>query len=448
MCRFLKPCFLLFITALLWTPGFGQNNGTSPLDLKKCLTLALENNLKLKTAQLDKDKSASQLDQVEAAFFPQVSASTSYQDYIKLPTQLIPGEFFGMPGELIPIQFGTQHNLSASLDASLVLYNQPLLISYQIARKAIEMSKLSIEKSKEEVIFETSQVYFAAQAFAHQALTLEQNIERLNKLQSLMQQQYDNGFIRKVDLDRVKVNISNMQTQLANFKDAYNQQLVLLKYMTGIRQNNEIKLVSTIESTIYVENIKLTPEEHTDYKQILKTEELANLRIKESKASYLPSLAAIGQYSFQSQKNEFSSLYQKPDWLKMSFVGVSMNIPLFTGFGNHYKVNQARIEKSQVTLQKENLANYLEVQYLTANSKLEVNRKAYDSQLENVKLAEEVYRVTQEQYQKGISPISEVLDAETSLSTAQSALLQSQIQIRLTELDLLKSTGKLNTLMN
>ncbi|MHC1708650.1 MAG: TolC family protein [Bacteroidales bacterium] len=442
-----KFCFLLIFPVLLWAPGHGQNPGSASLDLKKCLILALENNTKIITAQLDRERSASQLNQVEAAFYPHISASTSYQDYLKLPTQLIPGEFFGMPGELIPIQFGTQHNLGASMDGSLVLYNQPLICSYKIARKAIEMSKLSLEKSKEEVMYETAQVYFAAQAFSHQAQTLENNISKLQRLISLMQEQYSGGFVRKVDLDRVKVNISNLQTQLENYEEAKRQQIALLKFLTGLNQSDDITLIPEIESTLSISPEKLNPENYTEYRQLQQLELMADMKISESKAACLPTLAAIGQYSFQSQKNEFSSLYQKPDWLKMSFIGVSMNIPIFNGFGNYYRVSQAKIEKSQATLQKENLAKYLEVQHVTAQGKLELNLKAYDNQLENVKLAEDVFRVTQEQYGQGISPLTEVLDAETSLSAAQSALLQAQIQVRLAELDLLKSTGNLNSII-
>jgi outer membrane protein len=447
MFLFRKFCFTIGIPVILASSGYGQDQSAAPLDLKRSLTMACDNHLKIKMAALDKEKSASQLNQVEAAFYPQISASASYQDYIKLPTQLIPGEFFGMPGELIPIQFGTQHNLGASLDANLVLFNQPLLVSYKMARKAIELSKLALEKSKEEVIYETAQVYYAAQAFRQQSQTLDKNLVSLQRLITLMQEQYDNGFVRKVDLDRVKVNISNLYTQQQNFNEAYSQQLAILKFLTGIPQNNDIQLVAEIESSLYESEFSLIPEDYTDYRQLLKMEEMADLKIKESRASYLPSLAAYGQYNFQSQQNSFSNLYEKPDWLKMSFIGISLNIPLFSGFGTYYKVSQARIEKTQAALQKDNLSKYLETQYITSKNKLTVNRKAYDNQLENVRLAEEVYRVTREQYQKGMSPLTEVLDSEAALSTSQSALLQALIQVRLTELELLKSTGKLNSLI-
>ncbi|MCX6271589.1 MAG: TolC family protein [Bacteroidetes bacterium] len=441
---------LVLITGWLLTgmAGMAQDPVKPAMDLKGCLAAALENHYKIKTADLERRRSESQLDQVEAAFFPQVTAGTTYQDYIKLPTQLIPGEFFGQPGEMIPIQFGTQYNLNASVDVSQVLFNQPLMVTRKMARKVIEMNRLGVEKSREEVIYETSQIYFATQGLLHQSATLKTNIEKLQRLVTLMQEQYDKGYVRKVDLDRVKVNISNLQSQNNNVEDACLQQLALLKFMMGLPQSSLLVLKDEIEAPVPLGELRLVPEQHLDYQQILKQEELADLKIKEARAGYFPTLTAIGQYSLSSQQNSFNTLYEKPGWLKMSFIGVNLSLPIFKGFGNHYKMNAAKVEKQQAGIQKENLASFLEVQYLNASGKLEVNRKAYENQQKNVQLAEEVYQVTLEQYKKGISPLTEILDAETALSAAQTNLLQAQVQIKLMELDLYKSTGKLTVLMN
>lgn len=428
-------------------PGICQQSGYQDLDLKQCLKMALDQHIKIKNGEIDLQKAAAQLKQVEAGFYPQAKVGATYQDFIQLPTQLIPGEFFGQPGEMIPIQFGTQHNLSTSVDVSQVLFSQPLLIGRQQARKALELSMLSNDKFREEVIYETAQVFFAAQGLQSQVSTWEQNVGTMQKLTDLMQQQYDLGYIRKVDLDRVKVNTGNLQSQLDVFRDGYDQQLIILKYLTGIPSETPVHLNDSIEPSILPNDLAWSPSGLNEYKQCQALEDLATGKIREAKASGYPTLAAIGQYSLQSQQNEFSYLYQQPGWLKMSFVGISLNVPLFQGFAKQHAISQAGLEQQQAVLQKENTARLLEVQYRSAVSKLEVSRKTTENQLSNKKLAEEVYQVTLDQYKEGISPLSDILDAESSLRSAQSALLQSQVQMKLSEIDLMKSTGNLNLLI-
>ena len=65
-----------------------------------------------------------------SAALPQVNSSGSFTDNLKLMTTLLPGDFFGKPGEKVPVTFGSQFNSSASVQASLVAFQCSFIYRY------------------------------------------------------------------------------------------------------------------------------------------------------------------------------------------------------------------------------------------------------------------------------------------------------------------------------
>ena len=69
--------------------------------------------------------------------------------------------------------------------------------------------------------------------------------------------------------------------------------------------------------------------------------------------------------------------------------------------------------------------------------------EAEKRQRENTGLAERVYNISQEQYQKGVIPLTDLLTAETALSDAQANHTYALVQMKISELNYLKAHGKL-----
>ena len=86
------------------------------------------------------------------------------------------------------------------------------------------------------------------------------------------------------------------------------------------------------------------------------------------------------------------------------------------------------------------------MQRANANNALKVNRAALESQQRNIELAQKVYETTQAQFVGGIASMTDIVNAETSLRDAQTNYLRALVQVKLGELDLIKSTGNIRTL--
>ena len=438
------------IAFLIMSCGKLQAQTQTELSLKRCLEMALAYDQRVKLAAMEQSKAKYQRNEAIGSGLPQVSASGNFQNYIKLPTQLIPGEFFGRPGELIPIQFGTNYNMSGGIQLSQMVYNQSYLVSLQLARRMLEQTALDYEKNQQDVVYDVAQLYFLTLLTNLQIEYMKDNLDKIDTLANLTRIHYENGFLKKVDLDRINVSQINMQTEINNLRVMYDQQMNMIRYFIGLGLNDSIVLTESILDLTVVMPENLNTDNHITLRMLDKQKQLLNGQINLAKAQYIPSLAFYGDFSYNNQQNDFSKLFDGKDtWLGTSVIGLSLNVPIFSGFQRYYNVRQARIQYQQVSLSRDYSKKLIDTQVQNAVDKLMNSRKVAEAQQMNVKLATEVYKVVNEQYNKGMAPLTDVLSAGTSLITAQSGYAQALVQMKLAELDLYKSTGNLlNALKN
>ena len=128
-------------------------------------------------------------------------------------------------------------------------------------------------------------------------------------------------------------------------------------------------------------------------------------------------------------------------------VGLSLSVPIFDGFKKKHQSQQVRVKQSQYYLDKQYLSNSLEMEFANAQQKLQQNKRLLESQKDNMEFAEELYDVTKLSYQEGVAPLTELLDAETSLKESQTQYLTSLLQVNLAELDHIKSSGQLSKIL-
>ena len=89
----------------------------------------------------------------------------------------------------------------------------------------------------------------------------------------------------------------------------------------------------------------------------------------------------------------------------------------------------------------------MQAQYVNALNDLDNNRRNYTKQKDNYALADDVYKVTTDRYREGIASMTEVLQDEIQLSSAQNNYLTASYNYKVSNLTLLKLTGKLSTLL-
>ncbi|MEI7662115.1 MAG: TolC family protein [Bacteroidota bacterium] len=429
------------------TPDKGTKAAPAALviTLKECLKRSVANSPRLKIAGLEHLRLQYNYKASVGIGLPQVRLTGSYDDYLRLPTQMIPNIFSSPPNpsEMIPVQFGTSFNISGAVEASQVIFDQSWLSGLRMARQVMQQNELATEKSRIEVVYEVAQTYYLTQIARQQIRNMESNLEKIEKAEKIAQSQYENGIIRRIDLDRIAVQKNNMITGIDRLSVTYLQNLDLQKYYMGLDPAEEIVPEDSISTAIVTPGTTGDAASHIDIRMIGMQKEVLTASVRMERASYFPSIVLIGSLNYLNQSNTMYLFGKPTDWFNTSLVGIRLSVPLFSGMQNHYKVCQTKIEIEKLKVTEDDTRLLLRINSEDAARKLLNSAEAEKRQRENMALGERVYNISQEQYQKGMIPLTDLLNAETALSDAQANHVYALVQMKISELNYLKANGLL-----
>jgi outer membrane protein TolC len=438
-------CFVLFIG----TMTARAQEPPKLMSLEECANFAIQNSPRVQTALLEIEKSSQQVKEVLSSGLPQVSASGNFTYNFKLPTQLLPGEIIGSPGELVEVQFGTDLNTIFTGEVNQLVFNKSFFLGLDASRKVKKLSELQAQKSKEDITYDIAQLYYQIQVTEKQKAILQANLNQVERLFNLTQKQFENGFAKKIDVDQLRVNRINLQNQLKNVDLQVEQLKQTLKFLMAMPLDAPIALTDTIDEQAYaVPDVQMfSPDfsQKTDLAVLDAQADLNQLNEEQFKAGYWPTLNAFANYNYQGQGNSFSEL----QWFDFGAIGLNLSIPIFDGFRKKAQIQQARIEQAQLAETRRMTQQSLRLDYNQGLQQLQTNINNLQALAENRRVAEEVYRVAQQRFTEGIAPITEVLSAETAMREAQTNYLTTLLQVKLAEIDILNAKGTLlNAIQN
>lgn len=419
------------------------------LTLQDVLSRALKQNKQLEIARMQSRKAEYATREAQSNLFPEIEAYGKMEDYLKLPVLIIPGEMLGAPGENVPVQFGTQYNVEGGLQLRQLLFNQSYWTSLRLSKKMEQIQELGIEQTREEVFYELARLYYLSHATQGQIELLKRNMARLDTIYRLTEVQLNQDMIRRVDLEKIEVRRNNLQVELEGLQTLWNRQIRTISQLAGLRDKKPIvfdkqDLCRPVTSS--------RPQNNEDHPELLlqhRKTELEALQLKSQKQAYLPTLTGFGRFNYQAQRDELDMFQSDGDkWSQIAVVGVNLQVPLFDGFNRRAGIQKARVSLDQAKVKESQIREKLEMQQMNAAGKYRQKKKDLSSQQSNVALAQKVFAIHKTQYHNGMISLTELLQAESDLSYTQGKKLESLLQLRLAELELLQSQGMLQSLLN
>lgn len=421
--------------------------------LKQAIEFALENNTKSIKSKLDEQESKYNIREVRSQALPQITASGTFDDNLNIPVQLLPGELIGAPGTIVEAKFGQQYTVSGGLELNQKLFDQSVIGAMKAADASTKFYSMNTARTKEEVIFQITTDYYQTLIIEENLNILKSNQEKMKKLIELAGYQHKAGVIKTVDLNRLKVNLTNSETQIQNLESDLTSQMNTMKYHMGLSISEKVILDGSSDSlNETIINNALSEGDISngryDY-QIIKQQQLLNtLEIKNFKAGYVPTLSAYARQSYNAQRNEFNFFDAGQSWFPTTIVGMRLSIPVFDGFKKSAQVQQSKIRMQKLVQDEIDVKRAINLEYQNAISQLINSRTSMMAQRENVILAEEVYSITEDSYKQGITPLSDLLNSETELLESNNNFNASLLRYKLAQLQILKAKGQLETILN
>ncbi len=422
------------------------------LSLKDAISFALENKSEAKKAKLEVENSEYKIQEVRSRALPQITANGSLNYSPILQLNALPGDFFGAPGTTILAPLGQKWNSIAGVSVSQALFDQSVFTGLKAAKTTREFYQINADLTEEQVIERVANAYYQVYVQQQKLEVVENNLKNANKVKDIIKGQFDNGLARKIDLDRISVRVNNINSIKQQLINAISLQENALKFYMGMPVENKVVIPKTA--------FEVTPQDlsktadvtnRTEYLLMKKQEQLLMYQKKAFQASYYPTLSLSGGYNYIGQGPEMP-LFAKPAdgvyWSDFANIGLSLRVPIFTGFGTKSRVKQANtaIKSLQVDLENTKLA--LDMDFENSKKQIENSLITIANQKENVKLAQEVFANTNNNYTQGLASLTDLLDAENALVEAQNNYTTAILEYKLAEIQFIKSKGELKNLLN
>ena len=436
---------LLLFCALIG--GMIHGRAQETLTLEDCLRLGIENNLKLQTSRNEVLKARHNISENRAKLLPQINAVASFNDNFNPPVSVTDGSAYGNQYNVTKT---LQFNSSAGFQLQMPLYNQTLYLSIDVAKTVNRLNELSYEKAREDLILQISKMYYLAQNTVEQISLVKDNIKRLEELRDITVAFYENEMAVEVDVQRVNLNLEDLQVQYDNACAMLTQQYNMLKYVLDYPAEKEIAVLPADAEKL---NTAATTGFNANQYELLLLQEKASLAEKQKKivaSGYLPTLSLTGSWMFSAYTDKFKNWFHSGPsnhWYGSNGLGLSLRVPVFDGFDKRSRINKAKIDVENSKLAYEDAMNGMQAQYLNATTELENNLRNYRKQKDNYSLAENVCKVTNDRYREGIVSMVEVLQDEMRVSQAQNNYLTAHYNYQVANLNLLKLTKQLDTLV-
>jgi len=419
---------------------------TFQFNLQQCLEYAYANNDSLKNARLDIESANYKVKETIGRGLPQVDGSASFQDFLKVPTTLLPGEFFNQPGTFVPVKFGVKYQSNAGISVSQLIFDGSYLVGLQASKTYKELSQKSFTMTKIETEIKVTKAYYQVLVNSEQLRLLDANFGQLKKQLNETQQLNKQGFVEKIDLARVQVLYNNLSTQRENIIRILALGVQLLKFQIGMRINDNLIILDRIENINLDVNQQVTVDstaykKRIEYSLLQTSADLNRLNVKRLKSLYLPSLSAFGSSTYNFQANKFGDLYDRK--FPASVIGLNLRVPVFSGFQRQNQIKQAQIDVLKSENVINNIKNGLQLQQESSRIMFTNGLESLKNQKENMSLAQEVLRVSRIKYEQGVGSSIEVTQAQTALEQSENNYIQALYNALISKVDLDHANGRI-----
>ncbi len=437
----------LFVLFILTVNGAVNAQKINSFTVLQAVDYAKQNSVQVKNAMLDILLQEQTNKDVTSIALPQINGAASVTDYINIPITLLPGEIVGQPaGTFVPVKFGTKWSAGAGISLSQIVFDGQVFIALKARDGTIDLQKAILGITEENIKANIYKVYYQLIAGNTQIELLDANIDRLQKLSHDVTVMYDNGFTEKVDIDKLTVQISNLQTEKLKAQTRIQNGYTGLKLLMGMPIKDSLVLTDELSDDkirqAVLESSQYSYKDRKEYQALDITNQLNGLNVRRYKLSQIPTFALVGNYSLQAQRNKFD-FFGNGDWFTTSFIGLQMRVPIFNGLALKARTKGARLQLQKTLNQTESLKISIDKEVEDARNNFTAAIATMDFQKKNMALAENVYNQTKKKYEIGTGSATEINSAQLDLKTAQTNYITALYEAIIAKVDFLKATGKL-----
>lgn len=440
-----------------------QADAPTVLTLEQALQIALSENVSVKVADKEIERTGYARKGTYAALYPQVDGSGAFQRTIKKQVMYMDGDGFDFskmiaetmgafvaplyaqhPGLTPPslstgdssssssndgISVGRWNTWSLGVTAGMPVINAQLWQSLKLSDLDVELAVEKARSSRLETVTQVKQAFFSV-LMARQSFEVYKSVYE-NALENLQntEKKYKVQKASDLDLARAKTTLANAIPSVYDAENAIMLSLWQLKAVMGLNLDANIDVAGSLND--YAEHLLFDLNEssqtglegNSTLRQLeMQAQQLAQT-VKLRQYANLPTISLGFSYSMNAMANDFK--FNEYQWSPYSYVGLTLSIPIFAGGKRANDIKQARVQAAELDMQRTNTERQLKISIRQYLNTMETAMKTYTAAQSAVESAEKAYDIAVKSYNVGRSTLTDLNDAQLALTQAQMGVCQA-----------------------
>lgn len=476
----------LLALGLLPSPAAAQTEDKmNLLSLEEAIDYGVKNHTTVKNGKLGIEEAKARNWEIITTGLPRIDANLDYSYYTRELVQPgvsqafsngIFGGILGLLGQSYPVQvdsivrnnqgdpkdnpFILKHNANLTATLTQLIFDGRYVIGLKATKDFMLAARLQHHQSERDVRYAITKAYYQAAALSEIIIYLRDNKNLLDKLTSDTRAIYQQGLIEELDLNRLELAQTNLESQIRNQSQLYSVAINNLKFQMGMPLKETLLLKDKLETlqqsaTMLADSSDFNPAGRVEYQMLENGIRIRGYDVAQRRAGYFPSLAAFVNYGLNAQTDSMRYLFQKtrqynPDgsvtrvrsWNPFGMVGLQLRIPIFDSGSRWASVKQAKVDQLRLQNNLEQFKEAATLQYISAVTAYNTSLAEEANARKSVDLSKKILSKTRIKFSEGVGSSFELATAQQDLVSNQMKYVQNVLTVLTNKAELDKVNGK------
>lgn len=419
--------------------------GPVSLSLQQALDLAAKQSYAVQASELEAEKSKAKVKEITAIGLPQINGEVQLQNFIDVPTQLIPNFFTpGQGPEFIAAQFGLPWNASAGATLSQLIFDGSYIIGLKATKAVAEQSQQELEKAAADARNQAAKAYFGVLSAEEGARLAGEGIPLLEKSLLEVGAMRDAGFMESIDVDRITIQLDQARTLQRSFQQQATVARMMLALALGIPQGTPITLTDDLDKILSDPNetalseMALEPANHIEQQVAENIVLLSDLQRKNERSKALPSLGGFLSHQQVWNGPDFDPGGKYP-FYPTTLWGLKLTVPIFSSTSRIQKVKQASLALKQAEVNRTATTERLKVFAEQSRTQARTAFDNFKTEERSMALAKSIFDRTSIKFTEGAAASFELTQEQGNYLMAQQTYIQRVVELLMARADLRKA---------
>jgi outer membrane protein len=475
------------LLVLLVLGASAQEKNIQAFTLTEAINYALANNNNAKNSLLSEKQTKWRNHEIISVGLPTISASVDYSYYFKRPTSPALAQLFtdttsastrvfsylaandpnianllyqsAIASKDQEISFVLPHNLNTSLQVTQLLLDGRYFIGIKATKDFTRTAKLQTALTAQDIKLNITKAYVDAVAAKEATVLLQQNMDIITKLTDDTRKVFQQGLAEELDVNRLELAQSNLQSQILLQKQMADIALTNLKFQMGMGLDDELILKDKLEDlknnlTLQADD-KFDVTKRAEYELLQTAIKIRGYDVAQRRSGHFPSLAAFLNYGWSAQTQKFGDIFKTttttyPDgdtrkispWFSQGLVGLSLNIPIFDSGAKMASTQQAKLDQQKTENDFNNFQKAADLQFRAARTTYNASLADETNSKRGLELSEKIFKKNQIKFQEGVGGSFELSQSQQEYTTNQLKYIQTVNTLLKAKAELDKAIGK------